>query len=356
MNPLDLFPPDYFAARQRFRDEAQARGATLTAYPVGEAGHTIDTARFGPIDASGLLILSSGLHGVEGPFGSAVQMGFMRATLPRIPTSLGVLLLHALNPIAFDRRRRFNEDNVDLNRNFLDPDDFPKLREESLTSLYRTLDGYLNPPSPPRSFDAFPFYATWLLMRYGRERLRQSLPVGQYAFPKGLFFGGERRCESTRLIMSHIDEWVGPAKRILHLDWHTGLGEWAGYKLLCTLDRSDPRSARARAVFGDALETPDGKTAYRSRGDMGEWLMRHGSDREYLCLCAEFGTYPNSYTLQKLRKENRAEHFCAANDPIRLQAKVELSEAFVPASLEWRRQVIDHSLEIVQRGLTFWAS
>jgi hypothetical protein len=356
MNPGAFFSPDYATARQRFRDAAQLAGGRLWQHPIGTAGHTVDFARFGPDSAERLLILSSGLHGVEGFFGSAVQLAYLSELHSKMPPSVGVLLIHALNPIGFDHRRRFNEENIDLNRNFLEASQFEKLREESLSSLYARLDGYLNPKSPPGRFDGFSLTAIWLILRYGFSQLKRSLPIGQYAFPKGLFFGGFKPAASTRLVMEHLAEWVGPVQRVLHLDWHTGLGDWATFKLLCTRQRNDPVAQRAISLFGEWVETREGETSYQARGDISEWCMGHSPVQDYLCLCAEFGSYLNVQTLKKLRKENRAEHYSPVGSEIQEQAKRELLEAFVPASEEWRQRVIEQSLEIIQRGLTNWAS
>ena len=69
--------------------------------------------------------ISSGIHGVEGFFGSAVQLAFLDSLPPnwQPPPGTKFILLHALNPFGFAWRRRFNEENVDLNRNFLLPEE-----------------------------------------------------------------------------------------------------------------------------------------------------------------------------------------------------------------------------------------
>ncbi len=65
-----------------------------------------------------LLILSSGVHGIEGYVGSAVQQMFMEDLLVNMNLSeMGVLLIHGMNPYGFKYNRRVTENNVDLNRN-----------------------------------------------------------------------------------------------------------------------------------------------------------------------------------------------------------------------------------------------
>ena len=77
------------------------------------------------------------MHGVEALFGSAVQLAFMEQADGRLAASggSGVVLIHAINPFGFAWRRRFNENNVDLNRNFL-------LADESYAALRRSRDDF----------------------------------------------------------------------------------------------------------------------------------------------------------------------------------------------------------------------
>src|SRR5512143_338848 len=125
------FAPDYATARARFRAAAAARDAAQTEYlhPAarGPSGETlaIDLAVLGPRDAEALLVVSSGTHGVEGFCGSGIQVALLEdpaitCTLTGGPLALA--LVHAVNPYGFAHIRRTNEDNVDLNRNFLDFD------------------------------------------------------------------------------------------------------------------------------------------------------------------------------------------------------------------------------------------
>ena len=65
-----------------------------------------------------LLILNSGLHGIEGYTGSAIQIMFMEQILAESDLdNIGVLFIHGLNPYGFKYHRRVTENNVDLNRN-----------------------------------------------------------------------------------------------------------------------------------------------------------------------------------------------------------------------------------------------
>ena len=138
------------------------------------------------------------------------------------------MLIHALNPYGFAWLRRWNEDNIDLNRNFL-------LSEEAFEGCpmdYPKFDSFLNPTSSPSRFDAYMLKAVWLISRYGLTSLINALPVGQFAFPKGLFFGGYASSKTQDILSHNLPEWIGNASEVIHIDFHTGLGRSGSYKLL----------------------------------------------------------------------------------------------------------------------------
>jgi len=129
---LTYFPSDYRAARRAFIAACETSGIDVISrvHPSarGRDGKPLflDTAILGPRDAKKALLLISATHGVEGYFGSAVQTGLMREGLPaRVPPDSKIVLLHALNPYGFSWDRRVNEDNADINRNFVDFADPP---------------------------------------------------------------------------------------------------------------------------------------------------------------------------------------------------------------------------------------
>ena len=137
----DLFSTTYEQARDRFIAAASAHPhlAEYGALPI-EGEHTLDWALTGPADAKDVLVYTSGLHGIEGYAGSAVQLRLLALGEPT-----AVLWLHALNPWGTAQFRRVNEGNVDLNRNFL-PEG---ARYEADDAAYAKLDGLLNPKKAP---------------------------------------------------------------------------------------------------------------------------------------------------------------------------------------------------------------
>lgn len=345
------FSPDYFTARQRFRDAAHQLNWSLESHPVDARGPndeelTIDVAVFDRAGSSATVLVTSGVHGAEGSFGSAVQLAMLHEWR-NTEISIRVVFVHAVNPFGFAHRRRFGEHNVDLNRNFL-------LDGEAFTGsppMYAKLDSILNPKSPPR-FDAFTLRSLAFIARYGRTALKQAIAGGQYDFPKGLFFGGHAPSQSQRILKANLARWLGESKSVMHLDYHTGLGEWGTYKLLLDEPITDELRVRLRNVFGsESLELmhQDG-IAYEARGGFGMWCLEQNRHRDYVFLCPEFGTYDGITMLKGLRAENQSHHWCAPTDAARQQTKSALSELFVPADAGWRTKVLHDGQELIRRA------
>ena len=88
--------------------------------PEGEDLFT-DVAIVGDPRAKSLVVVMSGTHGVEGYYGSKAQAAWMREMEGRkTPEGVAIVFIHLINPWGAAWIRRTNENNVDLNRNFLD--------------------------------------------------------------------------------------------------------------------------------------------------------------------------------------------------------------------------------------------
>src|SRR3954470_21464543 len=119
----ETFSPDYVTARSRFREKTVLAGGRLELLELGAKGPleedlTIDIAWFGSKTPRRIFVHSSGLHGVEAFAGSAIQLQWLDEGIPAPPDETAIVLVHALNPWGMAWLRRFNENNVDLNRNF----------------------------------------------------------------------------------------------------------------------------------------------------------------------------------------------------------------------------------------------
>lgn len=355
------FPTDYVTARDRFRAMAKRLGWSLHAHPISGTGPhgeelTIDTAiSTGPTDGRALVV-SSGLHGVEGPFGSAVQLGAMAKWLAIGGPPAGVrhIFVHALNPHGYAWGRRVDADNVDPNRNFL----LPGQDYSGSPDGYKIFDALLNPRSPPGRFDFFAPQAWLAVLRHGVPGLKQALVAGQYDYPKGIFFGGHGPTATHISLRDRLRGWIGPATDVVHLDFHTGLGPWGSYKLLLDEPPSPEEQCRLDDWFGTGTYEADDprKTSYLPRGGLGKWCVAQQFAAKYLYLVAEFGTLGNIPMLAALRQENRALHWGRPGQRFVEQAKARLREAFCPASPAWRKRVHADGIDLVTRAALGLAS
>ncbi len=349
------FSPDYLTARSRFREAARACKASLEAHAISARGPegeelTIDAALLGPADAARAVIVSSGLHGAEGPFGSAVQLALLEKLSSDGPPPIRAVLLHGLNPYGFAWRRRWNENNIDLNRNWLRPGE----PFRGSPPLYARLDPIFNPKSAPGPLDPFTLKIALAAVRFGVLAIRQALPAGQYDYPRGLFFGGHGPAETQAVVRAHLGRWVGSAGEILHLDFHTGLGRFGTYRLLLEPAGREGQEPWFHARFGQenvsAVAASSGP-AYPTRGSWGSWCAHALPGRTYRFATAEFGTYGPIRVLAALGLENRAHFYCRPGSPQLDRAKRRLLEVFCPSSRRWRERVVEQGLAILEEGL-----
>ncbi len=347
------FSATYIEARRRFKAAATAVGANIDSYPIDfqdTKGLTIDVATVG-LDGDPTVLISSGVHGVEGFFGSAIQHAFLiHLAGASIKSPVRFVLLHAVNPFGFSQLRRCNEDNVDLNRNFLPANaDYTGVPEG-----YDDLNQLLNPASAPAAIDLFRLKAIWNVWHNGLEKLKLSVASGQYKYPKGLFFGGYGPSNSTQIIVKNCDSWIGSSKSVLHIDFHSGLGRFADYKLLVNEPEDKRDFSWYTSTFGnECVESlfASKTTAYKVSGGFGEWMQNHFKQRSYRFIGAEFGTYNVIRVLKALRAENQACHYGDQDNTEYQRIKAEILECFCPKNPRWRKSVITSGLEIVTRGI-----
>jgi hypothetical protein len=291
------------------------------------------------------------LHGVEGFFGAAVQIALLTEYFPcwQLPVDTSIVLLHALNPYGFAWLRRWDAENVDLNRNFL-------LAGENYAgspTAYGQLDAFFNPTSPPSRWEPFLPQAIALILRYGMAALKDTLPVG-HDFPKGLFFGGHAPSSTQVMLAEHLPRWVGTAHKVTHIDLHTGLGRWGTYKLFVEEAADSPSVQRLIEKFGsEAISAfSDRSRIYRTRGSLGKWCKAMFLERTYDLMTAEFGTYDVLSVVKALRAENRAHWWGEPNTSVYRWAKQQIQEAFAPSDRRWREMVLTQAIAVVKQAIT----
>jgi hypothetical protein len=352
----EYFSRDYAAARQRFLSAASRAGGALASHvlpdrrgPAGEA-LAIDVARFGHAAAQSALLVICGTHGIEGFAGSGCQVGLLEDRLHEaLPGSVGLLLLHALNPHGFAWLRRVNEDGVDLNRNFVD---FSRPLPPS--AAYEALHDWLVPADwdgeARRAADAalLSFAQT-----HGMPALQTAVSGGQYTRPSGLFYGGTGESWSSRMLARVLTELLPrTVRRLGVLDLHTGLGP-AGYGEPI-LDGNGPAD-RERAVrwYGaDVKDLAAGESvSARLVGTMARGIERARPDLELTFIGLEFGTRPTLEVLTALRADHWLHARGGADPAVRAQIQRQMREAFFSESPAWQAAVYGRTADLAFRAL-----
>ncbi len=252
--PTDYFSTDYATARHRFLEAAQAAGVRVESIRHPDTGPNggplyTDVALIGPGQASRILMLVSATHGIEGFAGSGIQTGLLRDGIAaRLGPDLAIVMVHALNPYGFAHLRRVNEDNVDVNRNFVDH----SLRYPDNPGYERLADAL----APKRlSFSAnlaAGLSFLWFRLTEGKARRQCAITAGQYTHPDGLFYGGNGETWSNRTIRNIVRDYLSHAQQVAIIGLHTGLGPCAEAEIILNEPKTSPAYRRAVAWWGDA--------------------------------------------------------------------------------------------------------
>jgi hypothetical protein len=350
-----FFSLNFAAAREKFLAACAREGLGVVSYrhsksgPDGGALFT-DVTRIGPVDAERVLVVESGTHGVEGYAGSGIQIGLLSAAgAPRPPAGVALVLVHALNPYGFAWTRRVNEDNIDLNRSFVD----------HAGGRYPDNPGYaaLADAIVPREWTAKSRKAADAVMqayaaRHGEDELRTAFKRGQHTHPLGLFYGGRAPTWSAGTLKKICDDFLAAAKRAALIDIHTGLGPFGYGECLTPCAPDSAEGQRATAWYGDVRHTMDKDSGYSgSQGTVVNGYMWAKPGIEWTCIGLEFGTRPQPHMREKLRAEGWLHAYGGADHPDAARIKAELRDSFYPNEPEWKPLVLARGLEIVARGL-----
>lgn len=338
----DFFSNSYAEAKERFLNKAQKLNARLYTLPLEPLGPnnevlSIDVAWLGSLNPKRVLLHSSGLHGVEGFAGSAVQLQLME-NLPQLAQDQALIVVHALNPFGMAWLRRTNENNVDLNRNFiLDADEF-----QGAPEVYGKLDPFINTPSPPKA-DFFWLKAAWSLIRFGFSPIRQALAGGQYEYERGLFFGGNALQPSLSKFRDWLHSHLNEVEQIVAVDVHTGLGKMGQESLFASTKTPSLPSTLPNRPWIHLTGANANAAPYIIKGSCDQLLKDLKGDHVFIV--QELGTYPSVKILQAMRAENRAHHFTdhGTDHPIKQRMK----EVFCPASSDWRKLVLERGQTLV---------
>ncbi len=296
---------NYTEARQAFLSAANAAGARLSEFPHPMSGPegedlSIDVAEFGPADAESVLLIVSATHGVEGFAGSALQRRWLEEHTAERPADVRVVMVHAFNPYGFAWVRRVNEDNVDLNRNFIDWNGPAPLAPDYMGIADIVVPASWSEEEQERTFGLLLEY----LNEVGMEKLQATISGGQYEDPKGVFYGGAEPVWSHRWLRQWVTEHMTTVKRLGILDLHTGLGDNGTAQFIGANGPETEAHRRACEWFGEVI--PMGGQDSVSAALSGDWLggiCNIMPEVEITGVAIEYGTVDTISVMQALRAD-----------------------------------------------------
>jgi Protein of unknown function (DUF2817) len=369
MSIVESFSSSYAEARAKFRAAAAAAGAEITAFsnravmpaadiceasglkpvPGGEPLST-EVAWIGPRDATRLLYVQSGTHGVEGFCGSGIQVGWLEHRLFReLPPGTALLLAHAMNPYGFAWERRVTEDNVDLNRNFVDH-----------AGAYPVNEGYdtlRDAICPPDWSEAARSAADGVLMSYARDHgepaLQAAISSGQYSDAGGVFYGGRAETWSNRTLVELLRRHAGHVRHVAFIDLHTGLGPYGVGEIMNNHNPGEPSFDRVAQWFGgDATSIEAGSSSSAPvSGDTTLGVIRALPQAEVTAVTLEYGTVPLRDVFEAVRADNWLHVHGDLHARTAREIKAQIRGAFYPDKDDWKRMVFERSVDVLRRSL-----
>ena len=372
MKASEYFSRTYEEARRRFVTAAEMAGARLDSRENpnarGPAGARLfmDTAWFGPANAQTVLLNICGTHGAEGYGGSAAQTAWITEMGPAsLPRGVAMLMVHAVNPFGFAWGLRGTENNVDLNRNFLD---HTKPHPENV--LYDELHKILCPGSmSEEAVQRMLAAGARFVERHGQWALEDAISRGQYTHPDGYHFGGTAPEWSNTTLTGIIARELAHAHRVGFIDWHSGP---VGDGELIYLCYSEPGSAafnRAASWWGrDALDPKVVDAMWGSKRPTRCGTMFSGIEdilsphTQFSGAVIEFRSAQaknNAAKAMRVPMLERWLRFVGGFDaPEAQQYFEEIREDYAPRRESWRENVIANGLacyETTLKGLAEWS-
>lgn len=370
----DYFPKDYTDARARFlRDVQNVPGEkqTLT-WDIPsrtERDLATDVLFLPPLRSAGkLFVLISGVHGLEGYAGNALQSMFLREFLPRLNRqNTGVLMIHALNPFGFKHHRRGTEGNVNLNRN---------------CSTNGSLYSFKNPAAlelVKRFIPRTPVEATTchLMTRMRRENgsiwfddvaldeFVKGVGMGQFESNEALEFGGFGPEPQIEELIAQLKKLMPDYQDIVLLDLHTGLGDRGRLHLLTGDTDGSVHPALFKELFDVekdkefyAFTPAEEEGFYKTLGATNNIFPELARPHQRVCaLTMEFGTLGHDLEAQLLglnrwMLEEQGLIFGYKNPQLEKKLRADYFEKFFPSDPAWRKSVIAAARGLFERVFT----
>lgn len=353
---IGCFAHDHTEARTNFLSAFESVKAGVISYrhpskgPGGEALFA-DAAYLGEQDPKEIIVICSGVHGVEGFCGSACQTAWIKENKKKyLDSSKSLFFIHGLNPYGLAWLRRTNEENVDVNRNFV-----------MHGRTYPTNPGYdaLAPHLLPSTWDSpVKEAADRELQAYrdahGEAAYRKALLLGQYDHAEGLFYGGRRPTWSTSLFSSLLLGLPKSVQSVTFVDLHTGIGEYGQMTVHYSFD--EIAMGRVRDKFQidtvpleEIEQNPD--VYYDATGTTLNAAVQLMHGQTVTAIRVEFGTVPFDDMVDAVRADAWLNAHGTLDSDEGRRIKRQVREAFCPEDGDWKLAVYKQARTILNKAV-----
>ncbi len=340
---LSVFSQRYAGARDKFISAVETSSIVERVnniiHPVrGPKNERLfcDIAWAGSPKAKNILVLVSGVHGVEGGVGSAIQSDFV-GRHRRLPADVCVVMVHALNPWGFACASRNDHEGIDINRNFVD----------FTAKLPDSADAIAIWEKLSKQKDAVD------LVGEQREQF-DKLSQGQYSKADALYFGGEKASWSRQTIEELVAQ-LKPEKRdnVIVIDIHSGLGPYGYGELICDHLPETAGQKKARELFGPTVTEPAlGTSTSGVKYGLHDYFWHQQGDN--VCFLAlEFGTFSNQQMLKVLFADQQLHQSGKIDwsDQKTLDIKHAMQDFFCPDETQWQELVLFRGRQVIEMAL-----
>lgn len=299
-----------------------------------------------------LIVLTTGVHGIEGYIGSVMLDVFWNEIYPDVnKDNTGVLVVANVNPYGMKYHRRYNENNVDLNRNFiLDWNSF----DMTVNKDYPKVDTFLGPENAMGNilWHEARFYGSLVkeVLEDGADVISNALLGGQYEAAEGVYYGGNGDEASTTYLKDVFKQTLeSKYENIVHIDIHSGYGPRYNMVIFnSAFDTITEEESMKLFNYGNVIAI-DSEDFYPTTGDTTDYFYRlreaMGNETSLFSTCFEFGTIGDSFldsiiSMKYTIEENQNHWYPSSNATTNEIIKERYQELFYPTEKEWREKTV----------------
>jgi len=304
-----------------------------------------DTVWIGSENATRVLVLIGGTHGIEGFVGSAIQIDHLMLLASgqiAMPGDMAILMIHALTPWGYAWLRRCDQDGVDLNRNAVD---FSKpLPENSGYDALRFALFLADSRQRQAVIEQFE-------RQHGRIALECAISGGQYSDPAGPFYGGHAPAHGRLVCEDLIEYYALQQRHLAVIDLHSGLGPFGYGEVICDHDPASRATAVAQRWYGESVTLPAiGTSSSVPKTGLLDYAW-HAIMNDHSCyITLEFGTFNTNQLFEILLRDHQL--WAQQNDGhARFEHGKIMRQHFCPDDQAWKEMVLFRARQVIVQAL-----